>query len=325
MKTQKSQWGRIGVLMGGCSSERDISIKSGKAIFEALKIEDCDVVAIDLTSEMKEDIVDKILSTQIDIAFIALHGRLGEDGTIQKILETLEIPYTGSGPHAHQLALHKAQTQKLFQNNHMRVPSFMALVKNQPFSFPMIQDRVGDLAWVVKPCSQGSSIGISIVREIKNLEAALKLAWDYDDEIMVERYIKGRELTVGILDQTALPVIEICPKREFFDFTAKYQPGMTDYIIPAKIPDALALGLQEIALKAYRLLGCRDISRVDFMVNSEGDPYLLEVNTIPGFTAMSLLPKAAQKMGIPFNQLCLKLVELVVRRATLAHHSKSIS
>ena len=305
-----SQFGRIGVLMGGYSSEREISLKSGKAIVEALESQGCKVIAIDLVSDKEQIIINNLLTAGIDVAFIALHGRLGEDGTIQRILEKLNIPYTGSGPEASQLAIHKVQAQTLFQNHHILVSPFMVLVKNQPFSVAAIQDQIGDRPWVVKPCSQGSSIGISIVRDPKELEKALTLARDYDDEIMVERFIQGRELTIGILDQTALPVIEICPKREFFDFTAKYQQGMTDYMIPAKIPEALAQRLQEIALKAFRLLGCRDISRVDFIVDRENHPFLLEVNTIPGFTATSLLPKAAQEKGIPFNLLCLKLVEL---------------
>ena len=305
------QFGRIGVLMGGYSSEREISLKSGKGIFEALKGCGCNVIAIDITATEKEKIFSEIKESKIEVAFIALHGALGEDGTIQSILENARIPYTGSGVAASRLAINKVLTQKCLQEKGVPVPPFLIVRKEDLGS---IENKIKGFPVFVKPSSQGSSIGISLVEGPGGLKAALGEAFKYDEEVLVDRYIEGKELTVGILDQNVLPVIEIRPTHKFFDFSAKYQSGMTDYIIPAEITSDVAKCVQEIALKAHLALGCLDMSRVDVMLDKKNNPFVLEINTIPGFTTTSLLPKAAKAAGMNFSELCLKLVELAYRK-----------
>ncbi len=304
------KYGRVGVLMGGCSSEREISLKSGQAVYEALCDEGCDAIALDIVEIKEEKIAAFIQQANINMAFIVLHGVLGEDGVIQSILENLNIPYTGSGVVASQRAFNKITTLDLFQAEGLNVPDYVVLSKKDSVDLDMIINQLKCFPMVVKPSCEGSSIGISIVKDRQELSVALELSWQYGDEILCEQYIDGRELTGGILDQQALPVIEICSHRHFFDFKAKYNKGMTDYIVPAELSTENTAELQNMALKAHRILGCEDFSRVDFMWQ-EGKPYILEVNTIPGFTATSLLPQAAQAIGLSFNQLCLKLMELV--------------
>ncbi len=301
----------IGVLMGGYSSERAISLKSGRAVYEVLKASGCDVVAIDITERDENKILAQILKADIELAFIALHGQLGEDGTIQTILEKSGIPYTGSGVEASRLAINKIDTKILLKNNGIAVPRFVKGDSNLFYKkngFKKVCCPLLPLPCVVKPIYEGSSIGISLVRKTEEWEAAIKTARQYGTEVLCEEYIKGRELTVGILGKIPLPVIEICPEKEFFDFTAKYNKGMTDYIVPAKILDKTASVLQEIALSVHNIVGCKDFSRVDFILSEEGIPYVLEINTIPGFTETSLLPMAAQHTGMDFQQLCRQLV-----------------
>ncbi len=306
--------GHIGVLMGGCSSEREISLRSGKAIFDALKQSGCRVSAIDINSSQEDAIVSQLKGTGIDVAFIALHGQLGEDGVIQGILEKMNIPYSGSGVAASRLAISKVETQKRFRQNSIPIANFHVIRKDREPVKQEQLDAIVDFPVVVKPSSQGSSIGISLVEKKENLPAALNEAFRYDDEVLVEAYIKGRELTIGILDDNALPVIEIKPSHPFFDFTAKYQAGLTEYIIPAKLPDQIACLVREVALKAHRVLGCEDLSRVDVMLDNNNHLFVLEVNTIPGFTATSLLPKAAKANGIEFPELCLKIAAMAYRK-----------
>ncbi len=310
MKTEKEKFGRIGVLMGGYSSEREISLKSGTAIVDALKSEGCDVIPVDITEKDEKMIASRITDSGMDMAFIALHGRLGEDGTIQAILENLNIPYPGSGVEASRLAINKILAQSIFKNNGICVPPYVIVEKNTNLTKKFFLEELGTLPWVVKPACEGSSIGISLVEDIKDLDNALKTARGYGGNILVERFIKGRELTVGILEEKPLPIVEIRSSRMFFDFTAKYKKGLTEYIVPAPLPEEVSQRLQREALKANRALGCRDISRVDIILAPEGTGYVLEINTIPGFTSTSLLPKAAKAVGIEFNQLCLRLMEL---------------
>ncbi|HQP10407.1 MAG TPA: D-alanine--D-alanine ligase [Candidatus Omnitrophota bacterium] len=302
--------GRIGVLMGGVSSEREISLKSGQAIVEALGRRGCEVVGLDITDGEPEAIRSLLEKSGIDLAFIALHGRLGEDGTIQSILEDAGIPYAGSGVEASRLAINKALAQEMFKKNGIKIPSFVALSRKDPIDIPGAIEALGGFPVVVKPACEGSSIGVSFVRTSSELARAIEDAWQYGDTALIERYIKGKELTVGILGREALPVVEICPKRPFFDFEAKYTKGMTDYIVPARIPQDISDGIQKAALAAHRVLGCEDISRVDFILADDQSHYVLEINTIPGFTATSLLPKAAQHRGIGFDQLCYQLIVL---------------
>lgn len=302
--------GRIGVLMGGVSSEREISLKSGRAVSEALIRQGQDVVPLDITDSDQTNIDALIRKWRLDVAFIALHGKLGEDGTIQTILDQAQVPYTGSGPKASNLALNKAAAQDVFERGGIRTPPHVILTGK---SFSQLDDKItraGSFPLVVKPACEGSSIGISIVPSHKELKPALEAAWRYGETVLIEKYIAGRELTVGIIGTEALPVVEICPKNKFFDFEAKYTYGKTEYIVPARIPEKTAAEVRKSALKAHRLLGCKDLSRVDFMLDAQGRHYILEVNTIPGFTATSLLPKAAQQSGLGFDQLCLTIIQL---------------
>jgi D-alanine-D-alanine ligase len=310
MDESRGQFGRIGILMGGVSSEREISLKSGKAITEALLRQGCDIIALDIVDGEHQKIRSLIEGVDIDLAFIALHGQLGEDGRIQSILEEMNIPYTGSGVEASRLAIDKALAQNLFKKNGIKVPSYVTLSKDDELCIDMIVEQLGGFPIVVKPACEGSSIGISLAATPEELKGAVESAQEYGPKILLEQYIKGRELTVGILGCEALPVVEICPKHDFFDYEAKYTKGMTEYIVPAEIPDEVSCGLQQTALRAHQVLGCTDLSRVDFMLGADQVYYVLEVNTIPGFTSTSLLPKAAKHQGISFDQLCFKLMEL---------------
>jgi D-alanine-D-alanine ligase len=309
----REKLGRIGVLMGGSSSEREISLKSGRAVYDALQKLDLQVIAIDIKTESIEANIKLIESYGIDCAFLALHGRFGEDGQIQNILEIMKIPYTGSGVEASRLAMDKAASRSIFESGGLHVPKYKALDK---VSYNQDVKINPDLSWplVIKPATHGSSIGLTIIDKEADLIKALDLAFTYDDRVIIEEYIKGRELTVGILDDQSLPIIEIIPKKTFFDFEAKYQPGMTDYIVPAQLEESIANRVSQAALSAYRLLNCLACSRVDMILSQGQVPFVLEVNTIPGLTTTSLLPKAAKVIGIEFDKLCLKLIELAYEK-----------
>lgn len=306
-------FGRVGVLMGGLSSEREISLKSGKAVFSALLEARVDAMSIDIITDDRQKNIRLLKDSNLDCAFIALHGRFGEDGTIQEILEEINLPYTASGVCASRLAMDKIGSLKIFKQGGLSVPKSSFLEKSAYKSSQVFKNELG-LPLVVKPANHGSSIGLSLVEREEEIPAAIDLAFQFDQRIVIEEYIYGRELTVGILDKEALPVIEIIPKNKFFDFTAKYQAGLTDYIVPAVLEDIIAYNVQDVALRAHKLLGCSGCSRTDIILSKDGLPYVLEVNTIPGMTATSLLPKAAKIAGIDFNQLCLKLLELAYEK-----------
>ena len=305
---KRDKIGRIGVLMGGPSSEREISLKSGKAVYQALKEQGLDVVPLDIRNDSSK----KIKRAKISCAFIALHGKFGEDGAIQRILESLRIPYTGSGVIASRLCLDKLASRRIFKQYNIPVPecdvlnrkSWQKRLKELTLKFPV----------VVKPSSQGSSIGVTFVDKIRNLNRAINIAFKYDDTVMIEKYIKGKEITVGILEERPLPVVEIFPKRRFFDFQAKYVKGKSDYVVPAKLPKASYNQAQRVGRLAHKALGCRTFSRID-MILSRGTPFVLEVNSIPGLTRMSLLPMAAGACGVDFAQLCLKIVQSALKRS----------
>lgn len=302
---------KVGVLMGGPSSERAVSLLSGKAIYRALRSQGYNCVAIDIG----QDSYQQIKASRIDVAFIALHGRFGEDGTIQAMLEEKGIPYTGSGPQASRLGMDKVASRKVFQQKNIPVPKYMVLKKN-PKQLSASSSQLSALRFplVVKPSSHGSSIGLSIVEDELNLSEAMEEAHRYDDVIIIEEYIRGKELTVGILDEEPLPIIWLIPKRKFFDYRSKYEEGMTLHIVPAPLSEETYLNVQMIGLKAHKALGCRDFSRVDMYLDEDQRPLVLEVNTIPGFTATSLLPMAAEAEGYSFKELCKKLLELALRR-----------
>lgn len=305
------KFGRVGILMGGCSSERMISLKSGQAVFDALKAEGLDVVACDIVVDDPEKIREQLRAANLDMAFIALHGRCGEDGFIQQICQDCSLSYVGSGVAASQKAFDKSLAQDLFKKEGINVADYVSLSKGHNYLYEDICRQCGEIsALVIKPAREGSSIGISIVNEADTFKQALKAAFSLGDKVIVERFIEGRELTVGILGGQALPVIEICSNHSFFDFSAKYEKGATQYVVPAPLTLHQTQQIQAIALKAHQILGCDDFSRVDFILGEDQKFYVLEVNTIPGFTATSLLPKAAVVNGLNFSQLCLKLLEL---------------
>lgn len=312
-KTNINRFGRIGVLMGGPSTEREISLKSGKAVYESLKQFGFDVVYIDIKTDSREENIRLIKSYRINCAFIALHGCFGEDGQMQEILDNLKIPYTGSGVMASRLAMDKIASRKIFEIHGLNVPKYKIV---DLYSYSANLNICDNLKFplVIKPVTHGSSIGLSIVDKKENLDKAVELAFRFDKRLLIEEYIKGREITVGILGNEALPVIEIIPKKRFFDYQAKYQPGMTDYVVPAKLERELTKKIKDAALSSHRLLDCFGCSRVDMILSQNNIPFVLEVNTIPGLTQTSLLPKAAKTVGIEFSQLCIKLLELAYER-----------
>ncbi len=291
---------RIGVLAGGPSSEREISLKSGKAVFDALRGMDLEAKFLDVTEEDFCSLVDR---SGINVAFIALHGRFGEDGTVQRMLGRRNIPYTGSGPEASHLALDKLASKKRFRDHGLRVPEYSVVngkedVSGLDIHFPC----------VVKPRYEGSSIGLSVVPSADHIREAIDKAAEFSEEIIIERFVPGREMTVGVLDDRPLPVIEIIAADGVYDFGAKYHSNDTEYIVPARLSGADRLKAQEAGAKAHAVLGCEGFSRVDMRLSEEGEIFILEVNTIPGLTERSLLPMAAKKAGLDFSQLCVKML-----------------
>ncbi len=296
--------------MGGYSSEREISLRSGQAVADALAMEGHRVLPLDITSDDADQIIRQIQDVPLDIAFIALHGRLGEDGIIQGILEKLDIPYTGSGVKASQLAFNKILTQKALQSAGLPVAENYCITDGRNVDFKTAWAQIKSTPVVVKPACEGSSIGVHIVRHPSEWEPAFKDALSYGPQVIIEQYIKGREFTAGLFDREVLPLVEICPNSNFFSYTAKYQKGLTQYICPAAIPENLTRRIKELSLRAYDVLDCEGFARVDLRVDEDEQPFILEVNTIPGFTGTSLFPKAAREAGYSFVQVCEKLLDL---------------
>lgn len=292
---------KIGVLAGGPSSEREISLSSGKAVFKAFSDRGYNVVFIDITTE---DCKEQIRASGAKAVFIAMHGRFGEDGQIQSLLDEMGIAYTGSKTAASKLAMDKIESRAIFEKKNIPVPKYKIFRKENSSSL----DGIGP-PLVVKPSHEGSSIGLSVVTHMSELEQAMERAFSYDDDILIEEYIKGREITVGILNDEPLPVIEIVPKKGLYDYESKYTTGLTEYLIPAPIDPDFYNRAQELGLAAHKALGCRYFSRVDMRLDNKLGPIVLEVNTIPGLTATSLLPKAAAACGIDFATLCEKIME----------------
>ena len=307
---------KIVVLAGGPSCEREVSLVSGQAVYEALKSKGFSVFLIDpapfivggaAPSNDGASLVAELRRQEASMAFIALHGVFGEDGTVQRLLEEAEIPYTGPGAQMSERAFDKSQAQEIFKRAGVRVPDFICVQKDsdaENFKIPC----------VVKPAKAGSSVGITLVLEKKDLKSALTGAFQYSDTVLVDEYIQGRELTVGILGEEALPVVEIIPSRKFYDYEAKYGNSGTRYEFPAKLTPEQAEKVTVMALKAYQALQGEVLSRVDLLLDAKNDPYVLEVNTIPGLTGKSLLPKAAKAKGIDFPELCVRILELSFER-----------
>jgi D-alanine-D-alanine ligase len=296
---------RVGVLMGGTSAEREISRKTGEAVLASLKRQGFLAVGIDVDVLVAE----VIRKETIDVVFIALHGSKGEDGAIQGLLEILNIPYTGSGILASALGMNKIASRKIFLYHKLPVPDFIILRRGEN---PKEVLKKFGLPMVTKPSCQGSSVGVSIVHEESKLAAAVDLAFKYDHEILIEKYIQGKEIHVGIVGFEALGAIEVVSKTAFYDYEAKYTPGMSTHIFPARLPKALYQQSLEYALAAHQALGCSGYSRVDMIVDQEGVPYILELNTLPGMTQTSLLPEIGKGVGIDFDTLIRRILELAI-------------
>lgn len=296
---------RIGVLMGGMSAERKISLRTGQAIHKALLKKNYQGHSIDVTRSLAQTLTKK----KIEIAFLALHGRWGEDGTVQGMLEIMQIPYTGSGVLASALALHKGMTKKILSYHRLPTADFQMLKAEDSKCADLHQKIKIPLPLVIKPIAEGSTIGTTIVTRKEKLRAACKQAARFDQHILIERFVEGKEITAGILNGAALPLIEIVPQAGFYSFQSKYTPGNTEYIIPARLKKSVVLKIQQLALKAYHAIGCEGVARVDFMLShKKSQPYILEINTIPGMMETSLLPMAANYLGIGFENLVEKIV-----------------
>jgi D-alanine-D-alanine ligase len=293
LKTKK-----VAVLMGGLSAEREVSLNSGASVLKALLAQGYDAVGIDVG----RDLAQRLAAEKVEVAFIALHGRFGEDGSVQGLLELMGIPYTGSGVLASALAINKVFSKVVFRAAGLTVAPYQVLRRGQelPLSF--------DLPVVVKPSQEGSSVGVHIVKEPGQMAAALADAFSYDSEVLVEQFIDGREVQVGILDGKALGAIEIVPKGEFYDYEAKYTAGMAEHILPARLPADVYEKVLGAGEQAHAALSCDCYSRVDFLVNEAGECYLLEVNTLPGMTDLSLLPEIAGGAGIGFGELVQRIL-----------------
>jgi D-alanine-D-alanine ligase len=298
---EKWQGKKIVVLLGGLSAEREISLRTGNAVLRALQERGLDAVALDVG----RDLPHRLQETGAQLAFIALHGRFGEDGTVQGLLELLQIPYTGSGVLASSVAMNKLVTKQILLHHGVATPAF-AVYRRGDDQNAFVALRQG-YPLVAKPAREGSTIGVSIVRDPAGLHAGLDEALRHDDLVLVEEFIAGAEVTVGVLGDQPLPVIQVVPKGGFYDFQSKYTPGQTEYLLPAPLPAGVTSKLQAAAVTACRALGCRGAARVDFMVRG-AELFCLEVNTIPGMTETSLLPKAAGAAGIPFDELVLRIL-----------------
>jgi D-alanine-D-alanine ligase len=309
---------RVAVLEGGRSLERQVSLKSGGRVRDALERLGHQAIAIDVGS----DLVERLRDTRPDVAFVALHGRDGEDGTVQELLEVMGIPYTGSGVSACIRAADKVLAKHAMRDRGIPTPDFYAFNETAfkelgaALALPAIEERL-EFPIVVKPASQGSALGIKFARTAADVPAALVAAFSYDRKVLLERYVSGRELAVSIIDESsgarALPIVEAVPEEEdFYDFEARYEIGRTRFVCPAELDDAVAAAANALALDAYKLLGCAGFARADLMLEAlSNELYVLEVNPIPGLTDTSLLPQAADAAGIGFDELIERILGAV--------------
>ena len=293
---------KIAVLMGGPGSERDVSLATGRGVSKALRSLGVEVVDFDVRDE------NFPLPKDVDLAFITIHGTFGEDGQLQKILEDRGVPYTGDGVEESRIAFDKLLTKEKFRQHNVVTPEWEVVDADQRPKIPV--------PLVVKPPRQGSTVGVVIVKNQSELDSAMAEAGKYDRKLLVEKFVSGRELTIGILGDQALPILEIIPKGGFYDFNNKYPflnpqaGGGAEHVCPAKIDPGKTKKIQELALQAFRALGLVVYGRVDVLLTDAGDPFVLEVNTIPGMTEASLLPEAAAAVGINYVDLCLRIIEL---------------
>lgn len=293
---------KIAVLMGGPGSEREVSLATGRGVSKALRSLGAEVVEVDVRDENFE------LSQDVDLAFLTIHGTFGEDGQLQQILEDRGVAYTGDGIEESRIAFDKILSKERFRENNVTTPYWQVVKSGQRPTIP--------LPIVVKPPRQGSTVGVVIVKNARELDSAVAEAAKYDGELLIEKFVPGRELTVGILGDQALPILEIIPKGGFYDFTNKYPflnpqaGGGAEHVCPAKIANDKTKEIQVLALKAYRALGLQVYSRVDVILSENNEPFVLEINTIPGMTEASLLPEAAAAAGISYVDLCTRIIEL---------------
>jgi len=334
--------------MGGTSAEREVSLASGEAIVKALKKAGHQVVALDTglgkkllhnegkylpggvkrkppdVSELerrgKQLALEAIHSfdfSKVDVVFLALHGGQGEDGTIQALLELTGKPYTGSGVLSSALAMNKAMSKKIFEREGILTPEWFLIEEFQLSPLSSIAEKIEKgfgFPCVIKPNDQGSTVGLSVVKERGELERAFASARKFSHQFLVERYIPGRELTVGILGEVPLPVVEIIPEHGIYDYECKYTHGKSNYVCPAEIPEDKSQEIQSLGLRAFRALGCEGYGRVDFRFGEDGRFYCLEVNTLPGMTSLSLVPMAAKALGIDFPELVDRIVQLALKK-----------
>ncbi len=305
---------RVAVLRGGIGREREVSLESGRCVAEALRQGGLDVV----TSDIRPDDMQILDRKDIDVFFLALHGEFGEDGQLQRVFENRGLVYTGSGPEASRLAFDKVASKQLFVQAGVPVP---ADVEFGPGADParlaeQLQARGG--RFVVKPIRQGSSVGVHIVEGHQEAVEVARRVHDEFGDCMIESFIRGRELTVGILGRQALPIIEIRSQTGFYDYQAKYVDNRTEYLFDTIADESTRVRVNQAALACFDALGCRDFARIDFILSDDGTPYALEANTIPGFTTHSLLPKAAGKIGLSMSELCVRIVRTAcVRRSRI--------
>ena len=289
----------IAVLMGGYSAEREISLMSGKAVYKALLKNNVECFSFDLT----EDNLDKLWIKEFDKAFIVLHGRGGEDGYIQSLLDKRKIPFTGSGVEASNLCMNKAHTKDVWLKYELPLSPSIVATQGKP-----IDSIDVPLPWAVKPTMEGSSIGITKVENKNELDMALELAWKYNDEALIEHWVEGDEYTVAILGNQALPSIKIISDHDFYDYDSKYFNNKTEYLCPSDLSEQQEKNIRMIAMKALNLTGAYGWGRADFILDKDKNPYLLEINTVPGMTSHSLVPMAAKAAGMNFEQLVLKIL-----------------
>ena len=326
---------KVALLMGGRSAEREISLRTGRGIAQALRNLGHEVTALDAANgrllpagdeeraALPADAVERLPASstsavanaaainEAEVVFLALHGGAGEDGTIQALLELAGKPYTGSGVLASALAMNKAASKKLFLQEGIPTPEWVLLSAGD--ELPAVDtDSLGGYPLIVKPNAEGSTVGLTVVTKAEDLPDAVALAAEYGPDVLIERFIPGRELTVAVLGGEALPIVEIKPQGGHYDYEHKYTSGMSEYFCPADLPEPLAARIRELGAGAARVLGCRGVSRADFRLSPANEPYCLEVNTIPGMTPTSLVPMAAKARGLSYDQLVGRMLDLAV-------------
>ena len=304
---------KVSVLMGGTSAERDVSLKTGKAVISACLELDYETKPVDFNGDYGSILNDLKYS---DIVFNALHGTVGEDGTIQSWLDENNINYTGSGSKSSRLCMNKNKSKKIVSKNNLLTPGWVAIDNNDLKIASEITKSI-DFPCIVKPNAQGSTFGLSIVNGGNELMEAIKLAGKYDDTSLIEEYIIGREITVGILGGKALPIVEIIPDHQLYDYECKYSPGMSQYICPAEIDFNKEKQIKEDSERIFNLLGCSGYGRLDFLLDKNGRYFFLEINTLPGMTSTSLLPIAADKSGKSFTELVDIIIDIALKNKSL--------